>query len=62
MALQAHFRRFAPFYRRKYQTETSGYNTACATLEHITAPQHIQRILDTTATPDAVQVSTAAPL
>ena len=37
-ALQALFRLFAPFYRRKYQTNTSGYNTACTTLERITAP------------------------
>lgn len=40
-ALQALFLRFALFYRPRYQTDTSGYNTACAT-------------------PDAVQLSTAA--
>lgn len=51
-ALQGLFQLFVPFYRRKYQTDTSGYNTACATLERITAPQHLQRIPDTTATPD----------
>ena len=31
MTLQGRFRLFAPFYRRKYQTDTSGYNAACAT-------------------------------
>jgi hypothetical protein len=35
----------SPFYRRKHQTYTSGYNTACATLERLTAPQHLQCIL-----------------
>lgn len=61
-ALQALFLRFDPFNRPRYQTDTSGYNTACATLERITAPQHIQHIPDTNATPDAAQVSTAALL
>lgn len=37
-ALQGLFLRFAPFYSRRYQTDKSGYNTACATLERITAP------------------------
>lgn len=37
-ALQGRFRQFNPFYRRKYKTDTSGYNTTCATLERITAP------------------------
>ena len=37
-ALQALFLRFAPFYRRKYQTDTRGYNTVYTTLERITAP------------------------
>ena len=36
------------------------YRIACATLERITAPQHIQRIPDTAATSGAVQGSTAA--
>ena len=53
------FLRFAPFYRRRYKTDKIGYNAACATLERITAPQHLQYIPDTSATPDAVQVSTA---
>lgn len=57
--LQWLFRLLAPFYRRRYQTDTSGYNTACTTLEHITAPQHLP---DTSAAPDAVQLSTAALL
>lgn len=43
-ALQWLFLRFAPFYYRRYQTDTSGYNTSCATLERITAPQHLQHI------------------
>lgn len=30
--------------RPRYQTDTSGYNTACATLGRITAPQHLQHI------------------
>jgi len=38
------------------------YCTARATLEHTHAPQHLQHIPDTNATPDAVQVSTAALL
>jgi hypothetical protein len=46
-ALQWLFLRFAPLCCRKYQTDTSGYNTACPTLEHITAPQRLQRIPDT---------------
>jgi hypothetical protein len=61
-ALQGLFLTFALFSRRKCQTDTSGYNTACAMLERITAPQHFQRVPDTTAAPDAVQVSTAALL
>ena len=56
--LQALFLRFATFYRRRYQAYTNGYNAACDTLEHITAPQHLQHIPDTRATPDAVQAST----
>lgn len=59
-ALQALFLRFVPFYSRRYQTGKSEYNAVCATLERITAPQRLQRIPDTSATPDAVQVSTAA--
>ena len=35
-ALQGLFLGFVPFYRRKYQTDTSGYNTTCTTLERIT--------------------------
>lgn len=59
-ALQGHSLQSDPFNRPRYQTDTSGYNTACTTLEHITAPQHLQPIPDTSTTPDAVQVSTAA--
>ena len=36
------------------------YRTTCDTLEHTTAPQHLQHIPDTSATPDAVQASGAA--
>ena len=37
-ALQAIFPQFVPLSRRRYQTDTSGHNTTCATLERITAP------------------------
>lgn len=50
VALQWLFLRFAKFYRHKYKTNTSGYNTTCSTLERIAAPQHLQRIPNTTAT------------
>nr|DAP77284.1 MAG TPA: hypothetical protein [Caudoviricetes sp.] len=33
-----------PFHRLRYQTDTRGYNTTCATLERITAPQRLQHI------------------
>lgn len=59
-ALQALFLQFVPLSRHRYQTDTSSYNTACATLERTITSQHLQHIPDTTATPDAVQVSTAA--
>ena len=49
--LQAYFLRFSKFYRHKYQTGASGHNTAYATLKRIMAPQRLQRIPDTTATP-----------
>lgn len=61
-ALQGHFLRLYQLNSQQYQTSTSGYNIACDTLEHITAPQHLQCIPDTTATPDAVQVNAAALL
>ena len=61
-ALQALFQQFAPPYRRRYQTSINGYNAACAKLERITAPQHLQRVPDTNAAPDAAQVNTAALL
>lgn len=61
-ALQGRFLQFIPFYRRRYHTGTSGYNTTCDTLEHITAPQNLQRVPDTNAAPDAAQVNTAALL
>lgn len=37
-ALKGRFLQFTPFYRRRYHTGTSGYNTTCDTLEHIHAP------------------------
>ena len=48
-ALQGLFLRSAPIYCLQYQTYISGYNTACTTLERITAPQHLQHIPDTSA-------------
>ena len=51
MALQWHFLRLRPFNRPRYQTDKSGYNTTCATLEGIHAPGRAQQIPDTTATP-----------
>ena len=58
-SLQAIFLQFVPLSRPRYQTDTSGYNTTCATLERITAPGRPAPIPDTTATPDTVQVITA---
>lgn len=46
-ALQGCFLQLHPFHRPQCQTDTSGYNTACATLVRITAPQHIQRVPNT---------------
>lgn len=57
-ALQRLFLRFAPFNRP--QIPDRHKNAACATLERITAPGRAQPIPDTAATPDAIQVSTAA--
>ena len=37
-ALQALFMQFVPLSRHRYQTDTSSYNTVCATLERIHAP------------------------
>ena len=59
-ALQWRFLRFATFFSPRYQTDTSGYNAACATLDGIQATGRLAPIPDTSATPDAVQVSTAA--
>ncbi len=50
-ALQCLFLLFATFYRRRYQTDTSGYNAACATLERTHAPGRPAPIPDTTAAP-----------
>lgn len=56
--LQGLFLRLYPLSRPRYQTDTNSYNTACDTLERTHAPQHLQHIPDTTATPDAAQLST----
>lgn len=50
-ALQRLFLRLHQFNRPRYQTNASGYNTTCDTLEGIHAPGHAQPIPDTTATP-----------
>ena len=50
-ALQTLFRRFDLFHRPRYQTDTSGYNTTCATLERITVPGRHPHIPYTTVTP-----------
>ena len=50
-ALQVPFLRLHPFNRKRYQTDTSGYNTTCATLEGIHVPGRAPPIPDTTATP-----------
>ena len=59
-ALQRHFLRLYPLNRPRYQHDKSGYNNTCATLEGIHASEHVPPMPDTTATPDAAQVSTAA--
>ena len=59
-ALQGRFLRLFPLSSQRYQTDTIDYNATCATLERITAPKRLQRIPDTTDTPDAAQLSTAA--
>ena len=43
-ALQGCFLQLHPFHRPRYQTDTRGYNTTCATLERITTPQRLQHI------------------
>ena len=43
-ALQGLFLQLHPFHRPRYQTDTRGYNTTCATLERITTPQRLQHI------------------
>lgn len=50
-ALQRLFLRLHPLNRPRYQTDISGYNTTCDTLERIPAPGRAQQIQDTTATP-----------
>lgn len=51
MALQWLFLRLYPLNRPRYQTDKSGYNAICATLEGLPAPGRAQPILNTTATP-----------
>ena len=50
-ALQGLFLRLFPLNRPRYQTDTSSYNTTCATLERLPAPGRPPPIPDTTATP-----------
>ena len=50
-ALQWLLLRLRPLSRPQYQTNTSGYNTTCATLEGIHAPGRTPQISNTTATP-----------
>ena len=45
------FLRLCQLNRPRYQTDKSGYNTICATLEGIHASGHAQQIPDTTAMP-----------
>lgn len=59
-ALQRLFLRFDLFHSPQYQTGKSGYNAACATLDSIPATGRPAPIPDTSATPDAAQVSTDA--
>ena len=59
-ALQRLSLRLHPLNRPRYQTDTSGYNTTCDTLEGIPAPERAAPIPDTTVTPNAAQVSAAA--
>ena len=49
-ALQWLFLRLCPLNRPQYQTDKSGYNTTCDTLEGIHAPGRTQPIPNTTAT------------
>ncbi len=49
--LQWLFLRLHPLNRPRYQTDKSGYNTTCDTLENIHAPGRAKPIPDTTATP-----------
>ena len=49
-ALQGLFLRLYPLSRPRYQTDTSGYNTICDTLERLPAPGRPPPIPDTTAT------------
>ena len=59
-ALQWRFMRLSPPILKRYQTDTIDYNATCATLERITAPGSPAPIPNTSATSDAVQVSTDA--
>ena len=59
-ALQRLFRLFALFQRTQYSSRASRLYTACATLEGIPSSVAPPQIPNTTATPDAVQLSTAA--
>lgn len=61
-ALQWLFLRLHPFNRQRYQTDTNGYNTACATLEHAHAPKRTAPIPDTTETPGRCTAQRRPPI
>lgn len=59
-ASQGHFRQFDTLQNTQYSSYTSRLCTACATPEGIPSSTAPPPIPDTTATPDAIQVSAAA--
>lgn len=61
-ALQAFPLRFDLFRRPRYQTDTSGYNAVCTTLERITAPGRLAPIPDTTTTPGRCTAQRSRPI
>lgn len=56
------FPEICPIPPPRYQTGKSGYNTTCATLERITAPQHLQHIPDTSVTPGRCTAQHSRPI
>lgn len=61
-ALQVFFLLFDPFNRSRYQTDTSGYNATCSTLERITAPCASSVYPNTTATPGRCTAQRRPPI